>query len=431
MTSIFDRFNSETNSEKGFTPLFGTYCRTCAFEPAGIPEGEDSCHMEYREAYQSDAAKGLWNINMVATSFKEVGRKGARQRKKITETREIETNVPFEKAMHLLADFENVKRNASLGEHVEKGISAKELAWKHYFAFTVREGFIFDVLGRPYQRPSKYALPTGGSNRLDFDAEMLEEANAIWDKVAEQHEQPVPLPIMSQTLLYEVFNRASSQANFDDALNCREALNEMDDFFGHIESAHGRLKTYISSYLDMGKGQYISGDKDNDFEGALQYLAKAEKQLAKTENYIDTAQYIAYLKQCEITCHIIHIQGVADLNNKNIFQTEFGTHERHTSVDEQRKDNLSIIKTKRKSIQALYKTLGAGTGDLQDLDAAAAKTGGPEMPENLTKFIELYRERREEFKKKLDNNEVVSPQSLLPPTGDGDKPKKNVAAPKR
>ena len=389
---------TEQKSEK-YRPLFGTYCRTCAFTPNELVDNtqknDPHKHITYLEAYEDDPINGTWLVNRVEKKLVEKTIKGEQRSIMGTKTRAQASKLTFANALKALADYESMYTDP-ISEHSPVGETAEALGSTHYYHFGIREGFIFDVNGRMHARPNEYALP---SNAL-FDDQELDKANDIWKETKSQRKSPAPIPLAHDSLLSEIFIRAASKGNLEDARVNNEALIVLDKFYNTLQDVNSNLKSYVTDFRELGQSHYI--------KNAMEGIEKAADQLDDLKDLnIDPSGFNHFLQYLNVYTFITHAQALYTLNSEKIFMDT-----REYSEKEQIKaNNKNMDGSIKEAIKIAY-TLGATAEEGQLLKSSVQTT--PTVPQSLSNYVSSYEERRKTWKHAMSNGQKVTVEHMMP-----------------
>ncbi len=374
------------------TPIFGTYCRTLAFRHVNLQN-----FYEYYEAFQSDEADGTWDVALVRVkkSNVQVGEDGEPEER--IASRPVVKGVSFAEALTRLAAFEQTFLDPSQ-QNIVVGPSREDMDTDHFIKFAEREGYIFDVVHVPHARVSMKALPPGAT----FRKTDLDRANERWKEAVTRYDgAPTPLP--ANGILSDMFRRAASKANIEDALTQSQALFQMDQFFDRLKNARALLSSYIDEYRELGKGGYLAN--------AMKALDEAEGDLKKIDKLgVPTGEFKQFVEQFRICCLITHAQGMFNLNQERLFDAT-----RPESAEEQFKENQQFVRMKTQEAVDRYRKMGATSKEIQFLQATVIQGTDPIVPDSIDTFIENYETRREAFTKKMSNGRPTPPKGNMPP----------------
>jgi len=394
---------SENNN---YRPIFGTYCRTCEFEPEALEQiGKQFQNREfnirhYAEAFQDDDVKGTWAVQIVHKTMatQEIGTE--KRDVKAIRTELIANGTSFSNALRKLANIEAMAMSP-LTPHKIVGQSKEELANNHYYHFGIREGFLFDIRGHLKKRPNEYALPANAT----FNQSELDEANQIWDNTKDERKNPAPMPITHDSLLSEIFMRAASKGNPQDALLNAEVIGYLDEFYAKMKSVKKNLDTYVEGYRELGKFHLL----ENSFI-AIKESENVLKNIASHE--IETDAFELFLGQLQIYTFMTHAQALYTLNIDQVFEQD-NYEQKAPSVDKQRKANEKSMKSSLKEAVKMAKNFGASTEEIQLLQSSYQTT--PKVPQSLINYIGHYQDKRDEFMKQMKAGNKVSVNHMAPP----------------
>lgn len=389
---------TEQKSEK-YRPIFGTYCRTCAYTPNELAQNTASDdphkHITYLEAYEDDPITGTWLVNRVEKKLVEKEIKGEKRLLMGTKTRAQASKLTFANALKQLADYESM-HDDPISKHTRVGETPEELGSSHFYHFGVREGFIFDVNGRMHTRPNEHALPADAL----FDDTELDKANAIWRETKSQRQGPAPIPLAHDSLLSEIFIRAASKGNLDDARVNNEALVVLDKFYEELNDVNSNLQSYVDNFRELGQSHYI--------ENAMEGIERAADQLDELKPLnIDPSGFNHFLQYLNVYTFVTHAQALYTLNNEKIFRN---TREYSEKV-QIKENNKSMDRSIKEATKIAYK-LGATNEEGQMLKASVQTT--PSVPQSLTNYISSYKERRSTWKDAMQQGKKVTIEHMMP-----------------
>ncbi|MBI1214279.1 MAG: hypothetical protein GC185_00505 [Alphaproteobacteria bacterium] len=352
--------------ERNLNPIFGIYCRTETMALKNRASG--SCHIHY-EAVMDDPVKKTWSVakvvNVHDASFHPVKDKNK------TTVSAVKRKISFAEAVKILAEKEaELKKQAAL--YATSIPDAPMMGFIHYKAFAEREGYVFDETGLPHPRPGPRALPLG----CTFLEKDVESANDNLQRPDNEFDGTGPAEKVPQThFLLDQFTRAAQKTDFDAALAGVRMMNLLDGFVDHIEAAHKNMQDYCKNYHDLGQGALMQ-----DAERSLQ---QAEVILRQLKAYgMDTKDFDGFLTQCEITCAVLHAEGLYDLMNRGLGDFTQNELQFKARVDQ--------------ALEAFRRIDGSEDG-MKTLKNMIVQTPKPEVPYAIGHFIDTYRKQRQGF----------------------------------
>ena len=386
-TSVAEKKDTEKVVSNS-TPLFGTYCRSIGFKQKDMPDGA----YDYLEMFQDNERDDIWCIQRISVM--------PVLNDKLIDGRITRNDLTFKKALYKLVEFE-------ISGHAEEvmepaGETLEELGFKHFIAFSEREGYYYSNYNKKiYERSEGSDNPINGKA---FESD-IKRANECWN-TANKDMQPAPSPMMAakNKMLSELFRRASSKANLEDVLKSKDTIEAVDGFVLVIERSLKDLNEYIDVYQELGKGEYIID--------ALKRLDMASEQLKPIRKHgLDTKEFEHFVDLCKVTCHVINCQALFDIIDKELYSHYDGA----GSNADQKKRNTNDLKEKLQEAKKLYKKIGGTTEELQILEASVVQGGKPKIPDTYTNFLKNYKKRKRELEQRVKKGMPLTPNSLIPP----------------
>lgn len=359
---------SAVPDNKVLHPLFGTYTRTETYNVTGQKPGT-TYHL-HCEAFLDDPVAKTWTVSKVAR-ITEQHSVNPDIKKTVSHVHKVKPKVSFKEAATALAEFE---KQCKEKPHTIKPLfpDAPAMGFTHFKAFAEREGYVFDTQGLPHARPNARALPIG----CIFNQEDVDSANKNAARPDDEYNNSGPASRAPGThFLLEQFTRAAHSQDFNTATSGLRVLNILDRFVEQIEQAHKNMQEYCQKYEQLGQGDLITD--------AEKTLKMAESSIAQLKAYgVDTTQFASFLQQCQITCHILHAEGLYDLMNKG--KGDFDSNE-------------ALFKTRVNSALEAYKKIDDSDEGMKLLKNMIVQSPAPSVPATIGKFIDGYKEQRKGY----------------------------------
>lgn len=357
---------------KTLHPLFGTRCRTQTYGLVAYKRGHYHMHLE---AVLDDPVKKTWAVRkIVSVAEPRASIIFGSDTQSKTYVHQLRSGISFTQALDMMQDFERSCRNRGQDFRVLVP-DAPMMGFDHYRAFAEREGYVFDITGRAHARPAADALPAGGS----FDQRDIDTADKLCQRPANEFDNNGPASKTPNThFLFDQFTRATHGQNMHERLVHMRVLDILDHFAGHVQTAHDKLKEYCTHYQELGQGGLIY-----DAEQALK-MAGADLRQLKAYG-VDTTHFDNFLLQCEITCHVLHAEGLYDLMNNQ--KGDFA-------------QNEMLFKERVNKALEGFRKIDSSERGLQTLQDMIVQTPKPEVPESMTAFLENYARQKEAFRDK-------------------------------
>lgn len=346
-------------------PIFGIYCRT---ETATLKaEGTGSFHVHY-EAYMDDPVKKTWTVAKVV-NVHEASFYAPKDKNKTTVHR-IKEKISFQDAVTLLA-----QKEAALKKQPHYTVSlpdAPMMGFIHFKAFAEREGYVFDENAVPRPRPTAEALPAGGT----FTQQDIDSAHKNLQRPDNEFDGTGPASKTPHThFLLDQFNRAAHDMDYDTALSAARMMNLLDRFVEHVEDAHEHMQDYCKNYHQLGQGQHML-----DAQDALDAAAATLHQLKAYG--VNTEDFSSFLLQCDITCAVLHAEGLYDLMNRGLGDFAQNEQQFKARVDQ--------------ALEA-FKQIDDSDSGMNTLKNMIVQTPAPVVPFAIGHFIKTYRAERPSF----------------------------------
>lgn len=353
--------------KKCLEPIFGASCRTQSFAPNDhIP----ATHFVYFEIWLDDPLKKTWTLSKIVHSNPAAD---APENESVY-TSVIKSTRTFLEALKDIAAIEQDWRKNS-NQVTPLPPEPSQMGFSHFRAFAEREGYIFDYQGCPHARPLQDVLPP----LAIFDLRDIETADKNLQRPENEFNNNGPASKIPQThFLFDNFTRATHKNSLEESLNQLRVMDIMDTFTRFIETAHEKMTGYCENYHMLGYGQLMAE--------ADSALASAESTMKQLKAYgLDIKELESFVLQCQITCHILHAQGLYDLmsNGKGDFEQNEAQFKEHVTH----------------AITAFKKIDGSEQGQrmLENMIVQAVR---PEVPAAIGLYLENYKSRRESFIKK-------------------------------
>lgn len=359
---------SAVPDNKVLHPLFGTYTRTETYNVLGQKPGT-TYHL-HCEAFLDDPVAKTWTVSKVAR-ITEQHSINPHIHKTTTQVHKVKAKVSFKEAAASLAEFE---KQCKEKPHTFKPLfpDAPAMEFTHYKAFAEREGYVFDAEGLPHARPNARALPLG----CIFNQEDVDSANTHAARPDDEYNNAGPASRSPGThFILEQFTRAAHSQDFNTATSGLRVLNILDRFVEQVEQAHKKMQEYCEKYEQLGQGDLITD--------AEKTLKMAESSIAQLKAYgVDTTQFSSFLLQCQITCHILHAEGLYDLMNKG--KGDFDANE-------------ALFKTRVNSALESYKKIDDSDEGLKLMKNMIVQSPAPAVPATIGQFIARYKAQRKDY----------------------------------
>ena len=359
-----DQHPSPPAQEKVLHPLFGTFFSS---ETYSSKQAARATMFQHYEAHLDDPVKKTWSISKVVTlvedSFYAV------KKKTTTHVHPIKSKVSFREAIETLDAFEK-DRQSQPATFNSVYPDAAAMGCVHFRAFAEREGYIFDVKGKPCARPDLNALPPGHS----FDQADIDRANKNLARPADEFDNNGPASkLPSSHFLLDKFTKAARQDDYATGSAALRAMAVLDRFVDQVEQAEAKLQEYCKTYLQLGKGDLI--------DEAESLFSMASGSLRQLKAYgVETKEFESFILQCQISCHVLHAEGLYDLMNKG--KGDFD------STEAQFKERVGQALDAFKKID----NTEAGHRTLQNM---IVQTAHPEVPAAIGNFVKNYRTKRD------------------------------------
>ncbi|MDE1152665.1 MAG: hypothetical protein PW788_09025 [Micavibrio sp.] len=350
-------------------PLFGTYFSSETYSTKGK---DNVITFQHLEAHLDDPVKKTWTVSRVVTtsmdSFYSI--------KKQTTTRvhQAKAKTTFKDAVGLLDAFEKEckAKPAAFNTLYPDG---EAMGFVHFRAFAEREGYIFDTQGKPHARPDAAALPLGGT----FAQEDIARANSHLARPADEFDNNGPASKLPNShFLLDKFTKAARQDDYDTGLAGLRALAVLDRFVDHVAQAEQKLQEYCKTYLELGKGDLI------DEADSLLEIASASLRQLKAYG-VDTKEYESFVLQCQISCHVLHAEGLYDLMNKG--KGDFDSTE-------------AVFKERVQQALDAFKKIDSSEAGHRTLQNMIVQTAEPKVPAAIGDFVKKYRSQRDKMAEK-------------------------------
>jgi hypothetical protein len=347
-------------------PIFGIFCQTETMSLKN--QGTGSLHVHF-EAYMDDPVKKTWAVAKVV-NVHEASFYHAKDKRRSSIHR-IKDKITFREAMEILSAGEAaLKKQTNL--YTTTVPDAPMMGFTHFKAFAEREGYVFDEQGKPHARPNPYALPMG----CVFLEEDVDSANKNLQRPQNEFDNTGPASKVPHThFLLDQFSRAAHKSDFDSVSSHLRMMNLLDTFVDHVDAAHRSMQQYCGHYQELGQGGHM--------EDAANALQRAELTLRQLKAYgVNTADFESFLLQCEISCAVLHAEGLYDLMNRGL--GDFAQNE---------------LQFKAKVDQALdsFKKIDDSERGMNTLKNMIVQTPKPQVPDAIGHFIQTYRAQRKGF----------------------------------
>lgn len=351
--------------QKQLHPLFGTFCSSETFTEKSTGGKTYFTHLE---AYLDDPIKKTWSVAKVVTTSHDSFY--AFKRTSTTEVQTLKTKLSFKEAIEQLDAFE---RDCALQPALTRLYpDAPAMGFVHFKAFAEREGYVFDTAGKPHARPDRLALPPGHI----FSEDDITRANNHLQRPADEFDNNGPASkLPASHFLLDKFTKAARQEDYATASAGLRVLGILDRFTDNVAQAEAKLQEYCKTYTELGKGDLI-----DEADSLFQMAAASLRQLKPYG--VDTKEYESFILQCQISCHVLHAEGLFDLMNKGKGDFE---------------SNEAQFKARVQEALDAFKKIDhtdAGHKALQDM---IVKTAAPEVPAAIGEFVRRYRQQREKY----------------------------------
>lgn len=361
------------------TPLFGTRCRTEGFARKDPLVGR--AQYLYYEAYRDHPQADSWTVRQyVVTESSQDG-------KSYITTGILDHRLPFARALALLArhEGENHKQPTLYSPLFP---NAAALRFNHFRAFAEREGYVFDIDGKPHARPGPGLVPEGAT----FDQAALDAADRHLERPLEEF-GPVPLArrLPDTLFLFDAFNRRAIGKQQGSELAGLRVLNLMDGFVGRIDKMNAALAAYAAAHLSPAAPVHIAT--------AEKELVQARNQLRQIAAYgMDVSAFEKMADECSIVIQVMHAQGIYDQLRRSPAQFD---------------DLEAQFKKCANQAMALYTDLAKklpqppkGDEGYVALQEMIIQGGAPVLPGTIATFVTRYRQQR---------NLMIAPAKAAPP----------------
>lgn len=376
---------------KTLHPLFGTRCQTQTYGLAAYKRGHYHIHLE---AVMDDPVKKTWSVRKVvnvseprySTIF------GSDTQSKIY-VHQLRSSISFTQALDMMQDFERSCR--SRGQDFRVLVpDAPMMGFDHYRAFAEREGYVFDTAGHAHARPTHDSLPAGAA----FDQRDIDSAAKHCARPANEFDNNGPAGKTPNThFLFDQFTKATHGQNMNERLAQLRVLDILDHFAGHIQTAHDSLKEYCTHYQELGQGGLVY-----DAEHALKLAGASLRQLKAYG--VDTTHFDSFLLQCEITCHVLHAEGLYDLMNNQ--KGDFA-------------QNEMLFKERVNKALEGFRKIDSSERGLKTLQDMIVQTPKPQVPDSMTAFLQNYATQKDAFRAKNHPGATPKPQGPKAPPFQG------------
>lgn len=364
-----DTTPAPATGRKSLNPIFGTSCQTQTYGLRAYHRGHYHIHLE---AVMDDPVKKTWSVHKVVhTSDTGYTIFPTAQNTK-NYVHKLKSGVPFHQALETLTDFERSCKSRP-NDFAVQTPEAAEMGFDHFRAFAEREGYVFDTQGKPHARPNSKMLPAGAI----FAQTDVNNANRHLARPDNEFDNNGPASKTPNThFLFEQFTKATHRQTLQERLTQLRVLDILDHFIDQVKDAHTHLQEYCTHYQELGRGGLIT-----DAEDSLRLAGVSLRQLKAYG--IDTTVFENFVLQCEITCHVLHAEGLYDLMNTR--QGDFA-------------QNETLFKERvAKALEAFSKIDNSDRG-LQTLQDMIVQTPKPAVPYSITRFIENYDTQKNAFR---------------------------------
>lgn len=339
-----DEYRSESRSAKKLlNPLYGSFCRTQAYETDGETTWLEAC-LSHPESQQ-------WQLCKITSQSGK------------TKVDPAGPPLDFNRVLETFVIFE--KHNAG---DVCTSHNLHELAFYHYKAFAEREGYVFDENGLPHARPARAALPDGAV----FLDEDVSSANQHVQRPEAFFHEDKPYQKPATHFLFDQFQKAATGKSVNQALNEIKILHIFNRFTGHIDEAAKNLSEYVDNYQTLGQALLV--------QKAEESLDQAALCLKQAETYgLNLPGFHGFVEQCKLLCDVTHAQSLYVLMHKNLGDLTA---------------NESSFLIRYQSAMARFRAMDGGdTGSLRELILQSP----PQKPAIMVDFVENYKKQHASF----------------------------------
>ena len=377
------------------TARFGTYFRTACFEQHPLHRDDGSyakehAWKEYHEAHQLNGSPFLWSISKIKIE-NENGDTLIKSRPQVE-------NLTFMEALERLAQYENFQKSQYPDQSPDAEI--KELGTKHFKAFALREGILWDKEQTPHILKHPDALPQGQFHSSDVAVAR--------ETLAATPEFSMPV---KNNILSEIFSAATSRSNVDLALHGLQCLNITNRFASCISSLAYDLSNVCSDPLKQeseiqgltkksiklwprssalihstvretySRGLYRQS-WSRPYGWALQRIDTAAQELQELKKEgKDITSLTEMLYICEMATHLLYAQALL-----NVCRNSPGLAKMEAPVIQTALDDAERIYTQHMNMEtrALYESLKQ--------NVASGET--PRVPDFIKNFADEYAENK-------------------------------------
>ena len=388
---VRDRRPLPLANRKNLTPLFGTRCQTQTYGLAAYKRGHYHIHLE---AVLDDPVKKTWAVRKVINvSEPRYSMIFGSDTDNKTYVHQLRSGLNFTQALDVMQDFERNCRNRGQDFRVLVP-DAPMMGFDHFRAFAEREGYVFDTNGHAHARPAEGTLPAGAS----FDKRDIDIADTHCQRPANEFDNNGPASKTPNThFLFDHFTKATHGHNMNERLAQLRVLDILDHFAGHVQTAHDNLKEYCTHYQELGQGGLIY-----DAEKALKLAGASLRQLKAYG--VDTTDFDSFLLQCDITCHVLHAEGLYDLMNNQKGDFE---------------QNELLFKERVNKALDGFRKIDSSARGLQTLQDMIVQTPKPQVPDSMTAFLQNYAAQKEAFRAKNRPGAAQKPNTPKTPPFSG------------
>lgn len=371
-------------TRKTLHPLFGTRCESQTYGLRAYKRGHYHIHLE---AVMDDPVKKTWSVrkivNVAEPRYSMVFGTDTINKTHVHRMRE---GISFTQALDVLMAFERSCQNRGNDFNVLVP-DAPMMGTTHYRAFAEREGYVFDTKGHAHARPTRDSLPAGAS----FDKRDIDTADKNCQRSENEFDNNGPASKTPNThFLFDHFNKATHGHNMNERLAQLRVLDILDRFADQIKSAHDNMQEYCKHYQELGQGGLIY-----DAEKSLKLAGASLRQLKAYG--VDTTVFDSFLLQCEITCHVLHAEGLYDLMNNQ--KGDFA-------------QNEALFKERVNKALDGFRKIDSSDRGLKTLQDMIVQTPKPAVPDSMTQFLENYKTQKESFRTKNHPGAKKKPPSL-------------------
>lgn len=373
MTTPKDDFDKHSRplpvpDNKVLHPLFGTYTRTETFNTKNMAQGVTQ-HTHF-EAHMDDPVKKTWTVSKVVTD--KLGGFNPLKNKTVTNVHLVKAKLNFKETVELLGSLEKGLQDKPK-QYEAMFPEAPMMGFAHFRAFAEREGYIFDINGKPHARPHARALPVG----FTYTQADVDSANDNVQRPEDEFDNNGPLSRRPNVhFLLENFQRAAEKPDdYQTNLNGLRAMNILDRFADQIEIANEKLQEYSRNYRQMGQGGLI-----DDAESALRLADSFLRQLRAYG--VDTTEYDGFLAQCNVATYVLHAEGLYDLMNKG--SGDFNANE-------------ALFQSRVRQALDIFQQIDKTPDAKRTLENMIVQASRPQVPDAIGDYVKHYRATRATF----------------------------------